>query len=113
MKIPIIVKNSRVPRWLSFVTQATAITIWPFIFTDSDRDVVIRHELIHIRQCNELLVLGFYLIYFFDFLRALVKHKDKILAYQMIRFEQEAYDMQDDVNYYITRKHFAWRKYKI
>ena len=32
MKLPILVKNSKIPRALSWVIDVYAITLWPFVF---------------------------------------------------------------------------------
>lgn len=52
---------------------------------------LIVHELVHQRQMNQHGVLGFYLIYVWDFLRMLVKHRRWMQAYYSIPFEIEAY----------------------
>ena len=114
MKIPIIVKNSWVPKALSWVINAYAITLWPFIFIrDEGNDRTINHESIHIKQYSELLVVGFYVLYAWDWLHGLVKYRNKETAYYRIRFEQEAYDHDVDVNYLAKRKRFAWRRFKV
>lgn len=68
----------------------------------------IRHEKIHTAQMKELLYVGFYVLYFVEWLFRLITTKN---AYRNISFEREAYDNQRKVNYLETRKHFAqWRK---
>lgn len=114
MKLPIVVTNSRVPKLLSWVINAYAITLWPFVFIrDEGNDRTINHETIHIKQYNELLIIGFLGLYLWDWLHGLVKYRNRQTAYYRIRFEQEAYENDKDVNYLVNRKSFAWRQYKV
>ncbi len=114
MSIPIIVKNSKIPKFLSWVIDVYAITLWPFVFIrDDGNERTINHETIHIKQYNELFVIGFLLIYAFDWVRGLIKYKDKEKAYYMIRFEQEAYNNDSDFDYLSKRKKYAWLEYKV
>ena len=112
---PIIVENSRIPRWLSWFIEIKAITLWPFVFVRGELGPRTRsHETIHFHQYKELWVLGFYAVYLFDFLLGTIKYKkDKKKAYRQIRFEQEAYACQDKEDYLETRVKFAWKEYKI
>ena len=114
MKLPIVVTNSRVPKLLSWFINAYAITLWPFVFIrDEGNDRTINHETIHIKQYNELLVVGFLGLYLWDWLHGLLKYRNSQTAYYRIRFEQEAYENDKDVNYLTNRKRFAWRQYKV
>ena len=114
MKLPIVVTNSRVPKLLSWFINAYAITLWPFVFIrDEGNDRTINHETIHIKQYNELLVVGFLGLYLWDWLHGLFKYRNSQTAYYRIRFEQEAYENDRDVNYLANRKRFAWRQYKV
>jgi len=111
---PIIVENSKLPALLSFVIPIGAITLWPFIFFRGEaNERVTNHESIHIAQYNELFVLGFLFLYVFDFLKGLVKYRDKEVAYMMIRFEKEAYENDDNLEYLKNREKFYWKKFKI
>ena len=102
---PIIIKNSRVPGWLSWFIKVRAITLFPFIFIRDDGDeVLIRHETIHIHQQLELLVVGFYVWYAIDFLIKLIKIRNPAWAYYKIIFEQEAYANERNENYLSNRK---------
>ena len=76
---------------------------------DKVTDVTINHESIHTAQMKELLYIGFYIIYFFEWLFNLIFHtKD---AYDRISFEREAYQYEKDLDYLKTRKHYAqWNK---
>lgn len=69
---------------------------------------VINHEMIHTQQMKEMLYVGFYLWYFFEWLIKLFKYgKD---AYYHISFEVEAFLNERDLNYIERRKPFAWWK---
>lgn len=69
----------------------------------------INHEKIHTAQMRELWYIGFYILYFLEWLYRLCV--DTKRAYRAISFEQEAYAHQRDYNYLNERKHFAmWRK---
>jgi len=112
--LPIVIKNSRIPKTLSIFFDIAAITLWPFIICrDEGDETLIRHESIHIRQQTELLVLPFYIIYLFDFIVGLYKLRDPKLAYRRIRFEQEAYGNQHVEDYLSVRKNFAWKEYRL
>ena len=112
---PIIVKNSIVPKLLSWFFRISAITLWPFIFIRKNHATpsLINHEKIHIRQCNELLVIGQYILYSWDFLHGLMKYRSIKKAYRQVRFEQEAYENQHDLNYLNVRPKYNWRKYTV
>jgi hypothetical protein len=113
---PIFVEYSRVPRWLSRVAPINigAITLFCVVFSRGKiSDTTKRHETIHFQQYLETLVLGFLVLYLFDFLwLALVKGKGfSSEAYKGIRLEQEAHAMDRDTSYLATRKRFAWLRY--
>lgn len=111
---PIIVENSKIPKMLSIVINIKAITLWPFVFVRGEADErLIRHESIHIAQYNELFVVGFLVLYLYDWLKGLIKYKDKQKAYYNIRFEQEAH-MYDIVDGYLeNRNKHEWRNYNV
>ena len=102
---PIIIKNSKIPKLLSWFINIRAITLFPFIIIKDEGDeTLIRHESIHIQQQLELLVVGFYLWYVIDFIIKYFKTLDTSLAYYNIIFEQEAYDNQHDEDYLSKRR---------
>ena len=112
--MPFIVRNSSIPRMLSVFISIYAITLFPFIFIKDDGDnVTITHESIHIKQQQELYVVGFYILYIWDWVRGLIKYKNIQVAYYKIRFEQEAYEFDYDIQYPENRKKFSWKKYKL
>ena len=111
---PIIVKNSKIPKLLSWFINARAFTLFPFIFIKDDGDErLINHESIHIAQYRELFFFGFYLIYVWDFITGFIKFRSGRDAYYSIRFEREAYNNDNDPHYLEYREKFAWRKYKL
>lgn len=115
---PIFIENSRIPVWLSKVApiEINAITLFCFVLSRGEiSERTRRHETIHFQQYLEMFIIGFLLIYFFDFLYlALIRKKgfsrDSYLA---IRFEQEAHENDDFINYLDNRKRYAWRKYRL
>ena len=110
----IIIYNSIVPKLFSWFIEAYAITLFPFIFIRDDGNTQTEnHESIHIAQYAELFVFGFLFLYAFDYAKGLIKYRNKTKAYLMIRFEQEAYEMDKDLNYLDSREKFAWRKYQV
>ena len=118
MKFPIFIENSKIPVWLSKVSpiNINAITLGPIVLsraTLSER--VKRHETIHFMQYKELFFIGFLLIYLFDYLyAAIIKRKGfSRESYLSIRFEQEAYDNDHDIDYLKRRKKFRWKDYPL
>ena len=108
-----IIKNSKVPKWASIVIDVYAIALWPFVFIrDEGNEVTINHEKIHLRQQVELLVVGFYILYGFYWLKSFVKNRDKAQAYYDIPFEKEAYTMQKDMTYLDSRPRYSWLNFR-
>ncbi|MBK6858698.1 MAG: hypothetical protein IPG95_00105 [Saprospiraceae bacterium] len=91
---------------------ASAITIWPFIFLREQRytkdSILLNHEKIHLKQQLETLILFFYFIYAFDYLRNRRKGMNPRTSYFNIRFEQEAYAYEKDLTYLSKRKAYNW-----
>ena len=113
LKLPVMVENSRVPRWLSKISpiEIGAISLVFFVFARGRFTArTRRHETIHFRQWMELAIVGFLILYPLFFLVNLVKYRDGGRAYRMIIFEREAYGNEDDPAYLKTRKAFAWLK---
>ena len=109
---PIIIQNSNIPKYLSIFINIGAITLFPFIISrDEMSEVTIRHEMIHIEQQRELLVIFFYVLYVWYWLRGKMLGMTNDEAYMNIPFEQEAYRKMYDENYLETREKHAWRKY--
>ena len=112
LKYGIVVRNSKIPKLLSWFISIRAITLWPWIiFRDDADDLTINHERIHIRQQAELLVLPFYVLYAGFWLFNKIKGQSNSEAYMNIPFEKEAYENQKDWAYVLNRKRFAWKNY--
>ena len=91
---------------------AAAWVIWPFIIfkrKDLLTEERLNHERIHIRQCNETLVVGFYVIYLINWLINIVTMNPAL--HRAILFEREAYDKQSDEYWLEKRKFWHWTKY--
>ena len=73
----------------------------------------LNHEAIHSKQIFELLIIGFYLIYFIEYILRAIQHGNLHTAYRNISFEREAYQNEKSKTYLQKRKHFAWIKYMI
>ena len=69
----------------------------------------INHEKIHTAQMKELWYVGFYLLYFMEWLLRLFVAPST--AYRGISCEREAYDNQYDYKYLSKRKRYAWIEY--
>lgn len=109
---PIIIQNSKIPVYLSVFINISAITLFPFIISrEKMDDVTIRHEMIHIEQQKELLVVFFYVLYVWYWLKGKVKGMTNDKAYMHIPFEKEAYRKMYDDKYLEKRKSYAWRQY--
>jgi hypothetical protein len=118
MKKPLFFENSKVPVWLSKFApiEINAITLGPFVFSRGEiNERTKRHETIHFLQYKELLFIGFLLVYVFDFLyAAIIKRKGFTReAYLAIRFEQEAWECDDYINYTECRSRYAWLHYPL
>lgn len=109
---PIIIQNSKIPVYLSIFINIGAITLFPFIISrDEMSDITIRHEMIHIEQQRELLVIFFYVLYVWYWLKGKVSGMNNDDAYMFIPFEKEAYEKMYDSSYLDDREKYAWRKY--
>ncbi len=116
--IPVRVKKLPI-RW------AGAITVYPFVFfrdlkvyevkgnqkINRKLFITLTHELIHIKQQKELLLLPFALIYVLHYIFLRLKGYKHFEAYLRICFEAEAFAKQFDLNLLKTRKPFAWIKF--
>ena len=86
-------------------------TFFPFVFLkyrkDTDNEVLLNHEKIHIKQQLEMLVVPFFIWYFLEFLYRLIQFRNRNIAYRNISFEREAYENEKDLNYLQSRP--SWR----
>lgn len=103
-----------------------AITLYPYILLTGkqramsdwndpyNQFVVINHEEIHIAQYQECWVVGFFVLYLWDYLVGRVKYKyNHQKAYRQIRFEQEAYTFQMSSAYLSVRTRKRWHDYEV
>ncbi|RYE24623.1 MAG: hypothetical protein EOP42_22125 [Sphingobacteriaceae bacterium] len=95
--------------------KVNGMALFPFILVKLEKSrfdqVMIRHEIIHLRQQLELLVLPFYFFYLANYLYNRTLYKDHYEAYRNIVFEREAYDNDAFPDYLQRRKLFSWIKY--
>ncbi len=105
-------ENSKIPQMLSLFINIWAITLYPFIICKGKMEQRTRtHEIIHLYQQRELLVIGFYFLYVVFWVVELVKTKSFDEAYRRIPFEKEAYANEENVVYPINRKAYSWLRY--
>ena len=96
-----------------------AIALWPFIFvrtsatrmSDESWNRMIQHECIHLRQQQELLLVGFYLLYLFLWLWWSMRYRSFHKGYRRVVFEVEAYIFESDNGYLERRKRWSWTKW--
>ena len=97
-------------RRFPFMGGFYAINLFGIIFTVQELNAVeLNHERIHTAQQRELLYIGFYLWYVLEWLFLLAKYRNCLKAYFHIRFEKEAYNHQDDLDYLSNRQHYRYR----
>lgn len=105
------------PFWTNLFSagKASAVTIFPFIFLQSEsftKDLVLlNHERIHIKQAIELMIIPFYIWYLLEFLIRYSQFRNFRRAYYNISFEREAYRNQNNINYCEGRKVWGFLKY--
>lgn len=92
--------------------HVSGMALWPFVLI-RDREgltdaSLLRHELIHLRQQMELLILPFYLLYVLNYAVNVLRYKNGEKAYREILFEREAYAMDTSEDYIQQRKPYAW-----
>jgi hypothetical protein len=115
---PFFFEHSKVPVILSKLApiEINAITLFCFVFSRGEiSEKTKRHETIHFQQYLETFVIGFLLIYLYDFLYAAIIKKRGFTrdSYLAIRFEQEAWECDDYFNYLDCRRRFAWLDYPL
>ncbi len=95
--------------------KVNGMALCPFILISKkefkNNAVLIRHELIHIRQQLELLILPFYICYLANYFYNLIKYKNHYKAYLNIVFEKEAYANDKNENYIKKRGVWAFMNY--
>ena len=104
--------------WKLFGAKTIGVTLYPYIFLRKSyfdkmpAEVLkrtLQHEQIHIKQQTELLVIPFYLWYVVETIIKFVGYG--AYAYENLSFEREAYQNENDENYLMTRKPWAFLKY--
>lgn len=95
--------------------KVQGMAVFPFIFikhkSARNDKFLMNHELIHIRQQLELLIIPFYFFYFINYLYNLISTFNHNTAYRNIIFEQEAYEHDKDLDYLKTRRIFGFLDY--
>jgi len=94
---------------------ANGMALFPFILVKEKAskfdEAVIRHEIIHLRQQLELLVLPFYVFYLINYLYNRTIFNNHHQAYMNIVFEREAYANDAFPDYLSSRNLFSWIRY--
>ena len=115
MTVPKIIFSDKILNRLSLFIKIAGITLWPYIILREKykahyrTPIIIRHETIHIKQQQEMLVIPFYTWYVLEWFIKLFKYGKK--SYYNISFEREAYENEKDESYLENRKRFSWLKY--
>ncbi len=105
------------PAFLRYFTpkNISGISIFPFIILErkeiKEDKTFVQHEMIHIRQQMELILILFIILYYLEFLILFIKYGNLQQAYRNISFEREAYENESNYNYLKTRKWFSFIKY--
>ena len=87
--------------WIPFVTV---------VDVDKPDIQLLTHETIHTWQQLETLIILYYPLYVLFYLANRTMGFNHEVAYQLIPFEQEAYENQNNKDYIKTRKLWAWCK---
>lgn len=91
------------------------MAVFPFILVKTPGlkhdSVLIRHEIIHLRQAVELLVIPFYILYLVNYIINRFKYDNHHQAYMHIIFEREAYHQENNITYLQNRRLYAWVRY--
>ena len=96
--------------WVKEDLKPLGLTVYPFIIVRSLEDKeTINHEMIHIQQMKELLVIPFLILYGLNYIFNLGRYNgntDK--AYRNVIFEKEAYDNEKDLLYLTKRPKYNY-----
>ncbi len=107
--------NSKYPIIYAPFMHVNGMAIFPFIVISKKKFIhnpqIIQHEIIHLKQQLELLILPFYALYLLNYIANLLKYKNHTKAYLNIVFEKEAYANDLDVLYLQKRTFWAFIKY--
>ena len=118
MKLPIFIENSKIPTFISKFTPINvwAITLGPLVICKGTLTPRVKnHETIHYHQYKETYFLGFILLYLYDYFYSAIFKKMGFTskAYKNIRFEQEAYSNDQNLDYLNSRQKNNWKNYKL
>lgn len=109
---PFFFENSKLPKFLSHFApiEIGAISLFGFVFSRGEMsEQTKRHEVIHFQQQIETGMIGFLVIYLWDYAKNLWIHKmDGPTAYRNLRAEKEAYFWDADEDYLENRTRWAW-----
>jgi len=111
---PFVFEDSRVPGLLSKVSPLNiqAVSFAWFVWCRGKiTDRLRRHETIHFYQQIEMLFVLQWLMYGLFYLIGRLKYGSWALGYWKNPFEQEAYNNENNENYFKERKLWAWTKY--
>ncbi len=72
---------------------------------------LLNHEMIHLKQQLEMLIIPFYLFYVIEFVVKLATYKQWAKAYRNISFEREAYRYESNLSYLKQRRFWSFLKY--
>jgi len=110
---PIVIISSFICELFSVFIRVGGITLYPFIILrpEYNNKTTINHEKIHIEQQKELLVVFFYILYVYYWLKGKVAGLSSEAAYMSIPFEKEAYDNHHNMKYLDKRKKNDWKNY--
>lgn len=122
MKIPKIIFNDKILNRLSWFIRIGGISLWPWIILREKYQPIdqyskqklakkIRHESIHIKQQEELLILFFYVWYIIEYIIKSIIYVSIRTGYEKISFEQEAKLNENNLDYLKTRKRYAWLRF--
>ena len=104
-------ENNRLPAILSKLApiEINAITLFPFVFSRGEMsEKTKRHETIHFQQYLETAVVGFLVLYLWDYVASLLKGLKGPDAYRNIRAEVEAWNNDSDKDYLKNRRRWSW-----
>lgn len=86
--------------WLPPMLGATGVTLGHNIFYAAKESnvnpIVRRHELIHVEQCERYTTIGFFVLYFYNYLKARSTGMDHWEAYKANELEIEAFRRQSE-----------------
>lgn len=87
--------------WLPPLLGASAVTLGHTIFYEKEefkiKPTLRRHELVHVEQCERFTTVGFFIIYFFHYIKFRLEGLNHWEAYYKNPLEIEAYARQNEV----------------